>query len=889
MSNVLPSGKQGHAGFLSKWIGYRIAARTFSLADSTIGVSNPTPEPNDVITYLITLKSILDLPLYGTTIVPSVTASNGVVSTPSYIGAGEWTFTHTQGIAAVTDIDVSYDGVAFPTETIEYAVTSVYVPWSGESRTAVSWSSQSGTITPNQNDTQIAGGKSILFGNNGLLSDSSNQVGAAIGTGNFTFELWFKRLTNSSADSFAYFRQSNHEVPLMRNNEISWYANSPTSARIQGGNVPVNEWHHLCWERYNGTIRCYVDGVSIVSAAFTGSLNDGTGDFTIGGQNASSQNINGYAQEWRISKVARYNGQNFTPNTTPHQNDSDTLLLLHGDTLADDAGSTLLELQQPLTNRAYVETTAYGGVSVNTTDYKTGYGSLEFDANGNLATENVLDGLDSQNVYTIETWLKADTMTTDEPIMGGYPPLSDSGALPNNRWVFRWENERKILFSRNINGTWFESVASKTLGFGIWYHIAVVSDGITQKIYIDGVEHHSRTAFASNTTFWTGRLTIGTARLGDNGFIGHLDNIRISKTARYTGNFTPSTDEFDNDADTLLLINGNASWADQLDAADATVSPPFDVTKSTVSVSNSSPTEGDTVTYTVTVRRGNGETINTNTPALTASTNNGSISTPSYQGNGVWTFTHSRSSIGTSNITIGYDGTNFPTESITYESNIQPILRTSSLHGHWDATLRYSNSNWPAYSGGTTFTRSNARSAEGTSSLRYYPYRADGGKYHYGSYYPNSIMDQPGNSQSWSFEMWFRTRGAPDRAECFLFGRYGQHSGFQQHSATSVGFTSWGQDMNARVNVVQNQWHQVAISWSNYKYRVYLDGQDYYGEERTSSNGWSNKSNTVYIGGSSHSSFTSNADISIIRVYTTNLSATDFAQNFEYNRNRFGI
>ena len=120
MSNVLPSGKQGHAGFLSKWIGYRKAARTFSLADSSMVVNNNSPEPNDTVTYILTLKSILDLPLYGTTIVPSVTASNGVVSTPSYLGAGEWTFTHTQGIAAVTDIDVSYNGVAFPTETIEY-------------------------------------------------------------------------------------------------------------------------------------------------------------------------------------------------------------------------------------------------------------------------------------------------------------------------------------------------------------------------------------------------------------------------------------------------------------------------------------------------------------------------------------------------------------------------------------------------------------------------------------------------------------------------------------------------------------------------------------------------------------------------------------------------
>ena len=120
MSNVLPSSKTARGGYMSKWISYRKAARTFSLADSSVSVSNSSPEPNNTVTYTVTLKSILDFPLTGASPAPQVTASSGTLGTPVYQGLGEWTFTHTQNTSGTANINISYKGESFPTESLTY-------------------------------------------------------------------------------------------------------------------------------------------------------------------------------------------------------------------------------------------------------------------------------------------------------------------------------------------------------------------------------------------------------------------------------------------------------------------------------------------------------------------------------------------------------------------------------------------------------------------------------------------------------------------------------------------------------------------------------------------------------------------------------------------------
>jgi hypothetical protein len=97
------------------------------------------------------------------------------------------------------------------------------------------------------------------------------------------------------------------------------------------------------------------------------------------------------------------------------------------------------------------------------------------------------------------------------------------------------------------------------LSINTWYHIAISRSGTTIRLFLDGTQVGSWTNSAS---YIEGMKTVSignTLAVGNQGVRGYLDEIRISNTARYTANFTPTTTEFTEDANTLLLLHGVSS------------------------------------------------------------------------------------------------------------------------------------------------------------------------------------------------------------------------------------------------------------------------------------------------------------------------------------------
>ena len=125
-------------------------------------------------------------------------------------------------------------------------------------------------------------------------------------------------------------------------------------------------------------------------------------------------------------------------------------------------------------------------------------------------------------------------------------------------WSFLKLATNYISFYTHLNGS-YVPVASpaSSINVGQWNHVAAVRSGNTLTCYMNGV---GGTAVNNSGTFtnYNTPLRIGNESNGIEDYAGYIDEVRISDTARYTSNFTPSTSAFTPDSNTILLIHGDA-------------------------------------------------------------------------------------------------------------------------------------------------------------------------------------------------------------------------------------------------------------------------------------------------------------------------------------------
>jgi hypothetical protein len=97
------------------------------------------------------------------------------------------------------------------------------------------------------------------------------------------------------------------------------------------------------------------------------------------------------------------------------------------------------------------------------------------------------------------------------------------------------------------------------LNDNVWHHLAVVRNGSAFNIYVDGTSTASSSTAAAMTDA-TRSIFIGDAvSAGSGDFNGHIEDFRISNTARWTSNFSVPTSAHATDANTLLLIGSNTT------------------------------------------------------------------------------------------------------------------------------------------------------------------------------------------------------------------------------------------------------------------------------------------------------------------------------------------
>jgi hypothetical protein len=152
------------------------------------------------------------------------------------------------------------------------------------------------------------------------------------GSGDFTVEGWFRFASGLSLPSGAFDFASKYEAG---GNQRSWLwqfdgtsghmkffvstdGTGPTTLIDTAWAPSTATWYHLAVSRASGTLRIFVDGTQLVSAASTHNLFNSSAPFRVGGQgnNGSIANrFNGNVDEFRMTKGAGRYTSNFAPPT----------------------------------------------------------------------------------------------------------------------------------------------------------------------------------------------------------------------------------------------------------------------------------------------------------------------------------------------------------------------------------------------------------------------------------------------------------------------------------------------------------------------------------------------------------------------------------------------
>jgi hypothetical protein len=195
---------------------------------------------------------------------------------------------------------------------------------------------------------------------------------------------------------------------------------------------------------------------------------------------------------------------------------------------------------------------ANGNAQVDTAQSKYGGASALFDGTGDYLRSPTFPALGTGD-FTIEYWTRFENLPSANGYMtfdarpgsnGAYPLIYHGNSTPGDIRYFVSGADR--------------ITTGAVISADTWHHLAVVRSSGTTKLYVDGTQQGSD--YTDSTDYQaSSKLTIGANMNDINSLDGHIDELRVSNSARYTTTFTAPTEPFVDDANTLLLLHMNGA------------------------------------------------------------------------------------------------------------------------------------------------------------------------------------------------------------------------------------------------------------------------------------------------------------------------------------------
>lgn len=436
-------------------------------------------------------------------------------------------------------------------------------------------------VSPGWSTTAPLSNAIIKFGSTSLQLARGANAGCTLvvqnlksAPANWTLEAWMYPLDTATGTIFAYgdaagvLRVAHTSAGLRTTIGSAVGASDVASAVLSADIASANAWHHVALSFDGSAYRLFLDGslentwassATIVATVF-GNLVIGYNPF------ATSEGFNGYIDEFRLSSVARYTG-NFTPPISAFTADSNTIALNHFDAAGTAAAaySNAGALEAIKVAPGVFSASGYlrpsstatwgaliGSAHVSFANARFGTSSLALPYQTNTRSgAHVGLSVATPAQWTVEFWVCANAFnSTNDAYLFNLFSYSNTTA-----WLTISISTANVKALVSVNGSsnTYTLTYAATNSVYSWYHIAVVFDGGAYLLFVNGSLQATQTGSAlpasAFSEIWIGQLPNSTANYLD----GHIDELRVSNTARYLAAFVPAGSPFAWDSSTLLL------------------------------------------------------------------------------------------------------------------------------------------------------------------------------------------------------------------------------------------------------------------------------------------------------------------------------------------------
>jgi hypothetical protein len=360
-------------------------------------------------------------------------------------------------------------------------------------------------------------------------------------TGDFTMETWVYPISINSngcmvaaqwiggtATSCSFIWSISTNLTMSFNYGIG----STNSGFSSTNKVQMNAWNHIAVSRAGSTVRLFINGVvDPTTANISGTFNAGPvgtmlGYFQGSAYGSANSWLNGYMCDFRIVNGTSLYGSSFTPPSSPLTAITNTKLLVK----MQNAGT--------YDNAMMSDAVMTGAASTTTAVTKFGSSALYFDGSSN-ATMQLPDSPQLNflsNNFTVECWIYPIASTNSIGLFG--KRTADTNYA---QCEVQWSDTGLTCYATTASGSWPLQITATNVPTGAWSHFALVRNGSTFTIYINGTSSATGTLsgalYATTAPFNIGgsanSFTTGKA------WNGYIQDFRITNgIARYTSNFS---------------------------------------------------------------------------------------------------------------------------------------------------------------------------------------------------------------------------------------------------------------------------------------------------------------------------------------------------------------